>query len=40
MAQVEYEIAQISIAQQLHEQKSEILKNPTLMINGSNSYYM
>ena len=38
MADVEYEIAQITISQQLHKQKSEILKNITLMINGSNSY--
>ena len=38
MAHVEYEIAQITISQQLHKQKSEILKNTTLMINGSNSY--
>ena len=32
MARVEYKIAQ-----QLHKQKSEILKNTTLMISGSNS---
>ena len=38
MAHVEYEIAQITISQQLHKQKSEILKSTTLLINGSNSY--
>ena len=37
MALVEYAIAQQTIVQQLHKQQFEILKNTTLMINGSNS---
>ena len=37
MACVEFYITQLTIAQQLHKQKSERLKNTTLLNNGSNS---